>query len=113
MHLQKISIQTRLILLTSEFSVLFNKMASRMFIRSKSIAFNTLRTYSSSTKLVDVSINDKTGIATVTMQRPPVNSLNLELLTELNGALQDLGSKKIKGAILTSVRINIINETFI
>ncbi|KAI4471539.1 enoyl-coa hydratase-related [Holotrichia oblita] len=77
-------------------------MASKIFVRPISIAFNAFRNYSSSSKLVDVSINDKTGIATVTMQRPPVNSLNYELLIELNGAFQDLGSKKIKGAILTS-----------
>ncbi|GJQ79698.1 hypothetical protein Trydic_g5845 [Trypoxylus dichotomus] len=62
----------------------------------------TYRSYSSGNKLVAVSVNEKTGIATVTMQRPPVNGLNYELLTELKSTLDELGSAKVKGAILTS-----------
>lgn len=79
------------------------------------MGFNIIRNYSSSEKLVDVSINDKTRIATVTMQRQPVNSLNYELLTQLNNSLEDLSSKKIKGAILTSVSLRLcgnINLSF-
>lgn len=66
----------------------------------------SLRYYSSSPKLVDVNVNDKTGIATVTMQRPPVNSLNLELLRALLDTLEDLESNRTRGMILTSVSNN-------
>ncbi|CAG9793995.1 unnamed protein product [Diatraea saccharalis] len=51
--------------------------------------------------LVDVAV-DGDGIAIVTMQRLPVNSLNLELLQELDKALVDVGKNKSKGMILAS-----------
>ncbi|KAJ0178159.1 hypothetical protein K1T71_005982 [Dendrolimus kikuchii] len=51
--------------------------------------------------LVDLAI-DNEGIATLTMQRPPVNSLNLELLQAIGSALDDVGKNKCKGMILTS-----------
>ncbi|PSN34686.1 Enoyl-CoA delta isomerase 1 [Blattella germanica] len=60
------------------------------------------RNFSSSEKLVDVSINEKTGISTVTMQRLPVNSLNLELLRELCTVFDALEKDKSRGMILTS-----------
>lgn len=79
-------------------------MASKTLLRPMGIALSALRNSSTTSgNLVDVSINDKTGIATVTMQRQPVNGLNYELLTELKNAFEGLGTKKIKGAILTSV----------
>lgn len=56
-----------------------------------------------SDKLVVTEVNDKTGYATVTLNRPPVNSLNLELLTELSHSLDDLLNNKSRGMILTSV----------
>ncbi|KRT78161.1 hypothetical protein AMK59_7665 [Oryctes borbonicus] len=77
-------------------------MASKMLLRPINIAFNAYRSHCGTNNLVHVAINEKTGIATVTMQRQPVNSLNYELLTELKSAFEELGSKKIKGAILTS-----------
>lgn len=46
---------------------------------------------------------DNEGIATLTMQRPPVNSLNLELLQNLNKAFDEVAKNKCKGLILTSV----------
>lgn len=52
--------------------------------------------------LVDVAV-DNAGVATVTMQRLPVNSLNLDLLTEMNKTLDDLAKNKTRGMILTSV----------
>lgn len=55
-----------------------------------------------SDKLVVTEVNDKTGYATVTLNRPPVNSLNLELLTELSHSLDDLLNNKSRGMILTS-----------
>jgi hypothetical protein len=43
------------------------------------------------------------GISTVTMQRLPVNSLNLELLQELSATLDTLEKDNSRGMILTSV----------
>ena len=51
--------------------------------------------------LVDLSV-DNGGIATLTMQRPPVNSLNLELLQEISKSLDEVGKNKCKGMILAS-----------
>nr|CAD7397419.1 unnamed protein product [Timema poppensis] len=56
----------------------------------------------SSGKLVDVATNEKTGVSTVTLQRPPVNSLNLELLQEFTATLDELRKSKSRGMILTS-----------
>ncbi|XP_044752679.1 enoyl-CoA delta isomerase 1, mitochondrial-like [Coccinella septempunctata] len=55
-----------------------------------------------SKKLVDVVVDSQTGIASVILQRPPVNSLNLEIMTELSGALGDLEKNECKGVILRS-----------
>lgn len=55
-----------------------------------------------SDKLVLTEVNDKTGYATVTLNRPPVNSLSLELLTAISAALDDLLNNKSRGMILTS-----------
>jgi hypothetical protein len=43
------------------------------------------------------------GISTVTMQRLPVNSLNLELLQELSATFDTLEKDNSRGMILTSV----------
>lgn len=58
---------------------------------------------SSTTNLVDVNVNDKNGVATVTMQRQPVNGLNLDLLRALSETITDLEKNKSRGMILTSV----------
>lgn len=58
--------------------------------------------------LVDLSV-DNDGIATLTMNRPPVNSLNLELLQEIGKSLDEVSKTKAKGMILTSVSISIPN----
>ena len=49
---------------------------------------------------VDVSIDDK-GVATLSMNKAPVNSLNKEFLVELNETLETT-SKSAKGLVLTS-----------
>lgn len=54
-------------------------------------------------KLINVSVDDKTGIATLELNRPPVNSLNMALLQDINGALDELTRNRSKGLILTSV----------
>jgi len=43
------------------------------------------------------------GISTVTMQRLPVNSMNLELVQELSTTLDALEKDNSRGMILTSV----------
>ena len=53
--------------------------------------------------LVLIDVNDTTGFATVTLNSPPVNSLNLELLTAFSNALDEVKNNKSKGMILTSV----------
>uniref|UniRef100_A0A1L8DZ86 Enoyl-CoA delta isomerase 1, mitochondrial n=1 Tax=Nyssomyia neivai TaxID=330878 RepID=A0A1L8DZ86_9DIPT len=55
-----------------------------------------------STELVRTQVDDKTGIAVVTMNRPPVNSLNLDLLREISSALDAVEKNKCTGMILTS-----------
>ncbi|XP_075978499.1 enoyl-CoA delta isomerase 1, mitochondrial-like [Anticarsia gemmatalis] len=59
------------------------------------------RAMSSSGPLTAVEV-DSEGIATVTMQRPPVNSLNLELLQELSNAFDYVEKNKCKGMVLAS-----------
>lgn len=54
-------------------------------------------------RLINVSVNDKTGIATMEFNRPPVNSLNTALLQDINGALDELSRNRTKGLIITSV----------
>ncbi|CAL1276833.1 unnamed protein product [Larinioides sclopetarius] len=44
----------------------------------------------------------KKETANVVMQRPPVNSLNLELLEQLTSAIKDLEKKQYRGMILSS-----------
>lgn len=62
------------------------------------------RQLSSASKLTTIEVNDKTGIATLTMNRPPINALNVELLQDLHKSIQDIESNKSRGLILTSVR---------
>ncbi|KAL3285130.1 hypothetical protein HHI36_019254 [Cryptolaemus montrouzieri] len=74
-----------------------------MFLRRSVTLAMSLKNYSSEAKnLVAVAVNNQTGVATVTLQRPPVNSLNLELLNELSSALTELEEKKARGIILKS-----------
>lgn len=59
--------------------------------------------------LINVEVDDKSGFATLTLSKPPVNSLNLELLSEISGALDQLEANKTRGLIITSVFGNLIN----
>lgn len=60
------------------------------------------RNYASGKKLVEVTQDKDTGICTVSMAKPPVNSLNLELLEELKTSLEEAQKSKCQGIILTS-----------
>lgn len=53
-------------------------------------------------KLVNVTVNEKTGISVVSMQRLPVNGLNLDLLQALGKTFDDLEKNKSRGMVLTS-----------
>ncbi|KAI5639689.1 enoyl-CoA hydratase/isomerase domain-containing protein [Phthorimaea operculella] len=61
--------------------------------------------------LVDLAV-DNDGICTLTMQRSPVNSLNLELLQDLNLRLDEVARDKIKGMVLTSAFPNVFSAGF-
>ncbi|XP_034668973.1 enoyl-CoA delta isomerase 1, mitochondrial-like [Drosophila subobscura] len=67
------------------------------------------RLMSTATKLTTVEVNDKTGIATLTMCRPPVNGLNLELLKDLSTSIGEIESNKSRGLILTSSNATIFS----
>ncbi|XP_017095428.2 enoyl-CoA delta isomerase 1, mitochondrial [Drosophila bipectinata] len=67
------------------------------------------RMMSTGTKLTTVEVNDKTGIATLTMCRPPVNGLNLELLQDLKTSIDEIESNKSRGLILASSNATIFS----
>jgi len=52
--------------------------------------------------LVELSVDDKSGYAIVSLNRPPVNSLNLDLLSALSKSLDDVLDNRSRGMILTS-----------
>ncbi|XP_017464863.1 PREDICTED: enoyl-CoA delta isomerase 1, mitochondrial-like [Rhagoletis zephyria] len=82
------------ILRTSRFAA--STSAPRQFL-------SALRSMSSvDAQYTKLEVNEKTGIATLTLNRPPVNSLNLELLTDIRNCIKDAESNKCKGLILTS-----------
>ncbi|KAG8195375.1 hypothetical protein JTE90_001392 [Oedothorax gibbosus] len=55
-----------------------------------------------SKSLVNVIEDEKKKVATVVMQRPPVNSLNFELLESITQAVKGLEEKNFRGMILSS-----------
>lgn len=63
---------------------------------------NFIRRFSSEAKFVAVNVDDKSGVATLALQRPPVNSLNLDVLKEISSSLTELEKSKCRGLILTS-----------
>ena len=68
---------------------------------SKGIKIPLHVTYSTNSKL-EVTHDNQTGIATISMANPPVNSLNKDLLSALKTSLMDVQQKQCKGVILTS-----------
>lgn len=63
-------------------------------------------------QLVLVDVNDKSGYATLTLNRPPVNSFNLELLMAFSRALDQVERNNSKGLILASIIPNIFSVGF-
>lgn len=50
------------------------------------------------------------GVATITMARPPVNSLNLGLLKELHGAIGEMEREGARGIVLTSALATVFSS---
>uniref|UniRef100_A0A2S2R726 Enoyl-CoA delta isomerase 1, mitochondrial n=1 Tax=Sipha flava TaxID=143950 RepID=A0A2S2R726_9HEMI len=72
----------------------------RRLILSRNNTFINCRYASQS--MVQTTVDEKSGIATVTMNKSPVNSLNLEFLDEIKTELNKLEKDKVKGMMLTS-----------
>lgn len=82
---------------------MFSRQAITVTSKIHNILVPTTVRCMSTNKLVDLQVNDKTGIATLSMQKPPVNSLNLEMLQALLKSFDEITSNRCKGMILTSV----------
>jgi 3,2-trans-enoyl-CoA isomerase len=57
--------------------------------------------------MLQSTIDNKSGVATMVLNKPPVNSLNLEFLDEIKTHLNQLQNDKARGIILTSGLQNI------
>lgn len=79
-----------------------NNRTIKMFAKRSFNSLLVLRNFSSGKNLIDVAV-DNLGIATVTLQNPPVNSLNYPLVSELSNTLISLQKDKSRGLILKSV----------
>lgn len=73
----------------------------------KILSARCLSTSAPRLKLINLTVDDKSGIATLELNRPPVQSLNTALLQDVSSALTDLGKNKSRGLILTSVWVNV------
>lgn len=54
-------------------------------------------------KLTTVEVDDKSGIATLSMNLPPVNTLTMELMHDMIDSINEIECNKSRGLILTSV----------
>lgn len=77
----------------------------RVVIRSQKSYLIRGISSSSDSKLVLIDLNEKSGIATLSLNRHPANSFNLDLLNAFDNALAELEANKPIGMILTSVCI--------
>ncbi|XP_046751163.1 enoyl-CoA delta isomerase 1, mitochondrial-like [Diprion similis] len=69
---------------------------------SRLLGSSTKRQYATIPKFVDILVNENTGVATLSINRPPVNSLNLDLIRDLNNSFKELEKSQCQGVILTS-----------
>lgn len=79
-------------------------MLLRKTVRNAVRLFNSSPMSVKASSVVDVAV-ETNGIAIVTMQRLPVNSINLDFVQELSKALDDLTRDGVKAMILTSVSL--------
>ncbi|XP_038223564.1 enoyl-CoA delta isomerase 1, mitochondrial-like [Zerene cesonia] len=70
-------------------------------IRSLKQVAPSIRSMSSQANLTSLNA-DNDGVAVLTLQRPPVNSLNLDLLQEISKSLDEVSKNKFRALILTS-----------
>lgn len=63
--------------------------------------FALCRSYSSAS-LVNVKVDETKGVAVVSLDKPPVNSLSLEMIQSITQTLTELEKNKCRGLILTS-----------
>lgn len=80
------------------------RIARQVNFKAAQCAILRFKSTTAQKDLVLIDVNDKTGIATMSMNSLPVNSLNLELLSALTNSLDILERDNVKGVILTSVR---------
>ncbi|RZF38576.1 hypothetical protein LSTR_LSTR010909 [Laodelphax striatellus] len=78
------------------------RICSSLHRSAVTAAKESKRFYSDAGKLVTVTTDDKSGISTVSLNRPPVNGLNYDLLQSISTALTTLEKSKCRGMILTS-----------
>ncbi|XP_063697450.1 enoyl-CoA delta isomerase 1, mitochondrial-like [Culicoides brevitarsis] len=60
------------------------------------------RLFSSNSSMLNVSIDEKTEIAILELNRPPVNALNLEFAHEITNKIDELTKNRANGVIFTS-----------
>lgn len=83
----------------------FSRLIRNCSIPSRWLLANNVRYQSSSTaeELINVDVNDNSGISVVSLNRKPVNSLSLELFKDFCGVMDDLERDKVRGMVLKSV----------
>lgn len=77
----------------------FNSVHRSLLATVRNYAFQ--RSYSSAA-LIDVKVDENKGFAVLSMNKPPVNSLSLEMIQSLSQTLSQLEKDKCRGVILTS-----------
>lgn len=82
----------------------FTRMIGRFLRISPALRVNrNVRCQSTIVDPVLLDVNEKTGIATMTLDQKPVNNMTLNLLQSFCDKLDFLEKEKVKGMILTSV----------
>ena len=87
--------------MNSKIRLLNKKLCQVATITYKNYAA-ALSSEASSRSFVNVIEDDKKKTANIVMQRPPVNSLNTELLQQLTSAIKSLEEKHYRGFVLSS-----------
>ncbi|XP_054012380.1 enoyl-CoA delta isomerase 1, mitochondrial-like [Hylaeus anthracinus] len=70
------------------------------------------KSYTTNSKLVEVTHEDATGITTISMARPPVNCLDKALADALTTSLMEAQKNQSKGVILTSSLPSVFSAGF-
>lgn len=81
-----------------------SKLLTRSIFKIKLLKFHPSISTRNSSNSILVDVDDKTGIATVSLNKKPVNSLDAGFMREISKTFKDLEVNRTRGAILTSVR---------